>query len=64
VKAGIDLYSSAGKLIRRLNWDHGQIRGLGWSEDEKLIVVTEEGTVRVYEGLQADFVPFSLGHVC
>ena len=44
-------------------WDHGTIKGLGWSEDEKLIVVTEDGTVRVYEGLQSDFVPFSLGHV-
>ena len=44
-------------------WDHGPVKGLGWSEDEKLIVITEDGTVRVYEGLQADFVPFSLGHV-
>jgi hypothetical protein len=45
-------------------WDIGAVRGLGWSEDEKLLVVTEDGTVRVYHDLQADFVPFTLGHVC
>jgi len=26
--------------------------------------VTDNGTVRVYHDLQADFVPFTLGHVC
>jgi hypothetical protein len=46
-----------------VQWDQGPIKGLGWSEDEKLLAVTEDGTVRVYEGLQTDFVPFSLGHV-
>lgn len=44
-------------------WDHGSIRGLGWSEDEKLLVVTEDGTVRCYYGLNGDFSPFSLGSV-
>jgi hypothetical protein len=45
-------------------WDKGTIKGLGWSEDEKLLVVTEDGTVRCYYDLQGDFVPFTLGHVC
>src|ERR1700743_515834 len=44
-------------------WDKGSVRGLGWSEDEKLLVVTEDGTVRCYFDLQSDFVPFTLGHV-
>ena len=35
---------------------------MGWSEDEKLLVVTSDGTVRCYYGLQGDFVPFTLGH--
>ncbi|TID18954.1 putative vacuolar protein sorting vps16 protein [Venturia nashicola] len=61
-KASIDVYSCAGKLIRRINWDQGPIKGLGWSDEEQLLAVTEDGTVRVYEGLQADFVPFSIGH--
>ncbi|KAI9760862.1 MAG: Kinesin [Chaenotheca gracillima] len=61
-KSSIDLYSCAGKLIRRINWDKGSIRGLGWSEDEKLLAVTEDGTVRCYYDLQGDFTQFSLGH--
>lgn len=45
-------------------WDKGSIKGLGWSEDEKLLVVTDDGTVRCYYDLQGDFAPFTLGHVC
>ncbi|KAL8653739.1 MAG: hypothetical protein Q9210_001926 [Variospora velana] len=61
-KSSIDVYSCSGKLIRRINWDKGPIRGLGWSEDERLLVVTEDGTVRSYYDLQGDFTQFSLGH--
>ncbi|KAL5444266.1 hypothetical protein PMIN06_008445 [Paraphaeosphaeria minitans] len=61
-KSSIDIYSCAGKLIRRINWDKGTIKGLGWSEDEKLLVVTADGTVRCYYDLQGDFIPFTLGH--
>jgi hypothetical protein len=43
--------------------DKGPIRGLGWSEDEKLIVVSQDGTVRCYLNLSDDFTPFTLGHV-
>lgn len=46
-----------------MQWDKGTIKGLGWSEDEKLLIVTEDGTVRCYYDLQGDFVPFTLGHV-
>ncbi|KAK2748113.1 hypothetical protein FQN57_001236 [Myotisia sp. PD_48] len=62
-KITIDIYSCSGQQIRQIKWDHGSIRGLGWSEDEKLLVVTEDGTVRCYYGLNGDFVPFSLGSV-
>ncbi|KAH8154271.1 uncharacterized protein LAJ45_02039 [Morchella importuna] len=61
-KGGIDIYSSAGTLIRRIPWDKGSIRGLGWSEDEKLLVITEDGTVRCYYDLQGDFTQFTLGN--
>ncbi|KAI9777827.1 MAG: hypothetical protein M1839_008504 [Geoglossum umbratile] len=61
-KSSIDIYSYAGKLIRRINWDKGSIKGLGWSEDEKLLAVTEDGTVRCYYDFQGDFTQFSLGH--
>ncbi|CAK3796004.1 hypothetical protein MYCGRDRAFT_68201 [Lecanosticta acicola] len=61
-KSTIDIYSCAGKLIRQINWDRGVIKAFGWSEDEKLLVVTDDGNVRVYSDLQTDFTPFSLGH--
>ncbi|MCJ1263094.1 hypothetical protein MMC22_002964 [Lobaria immixta] len=61
-KSSINIYSCSGKLIRRINWDKGFIRGLGWSEDERLLVVTKDGTVRCYYDLQGDFTQFSLGH--
>ncbi|KAF1357424.1 vacuolar protein sorting-associated protein 16 [Lizonia empirigonia] len=61
-KSSIDVYSCAGKLIRSINWEKGTIKGLGWSEDEKLLVITEDGTVRCYYDLQGDFAPFTLGH--
>ncbi|KAL2024702.1 hypothetical protein VTK56DRAFT_6903 [Thermocarpiscus australiensis] len=60
-KPSIDIYSCAGKLIRRIPWDQGSIKGLGWSEDEKLLVVTADGTVRCYD-LQGEFTQFSLGN--
>ena len=61
-KSSIDLYSCAGKLIRRINWDKGSIKGLGWSNEERLIVVTADGTVRCYFDLQGEFNQFSLGN--
>ncbi|KAI9847664.1 MAG: hypothetical protein M1838_000810 [Thelocarpon superellum] len=60
-KSSIDICSCAGKLIRRINWDKGSIKGLGWSEDESLLVITQDGTVRCYD-LQGDFTQFSLGN--
>jgi vacuolar protein sorting-associated protein 16 len=49
-------------LISHINWDKGTIRGVGWSDDERLLVVTEDGTVRCYSGLHGEFHPFSIGH--
>ncbi|KAL9081601.1 MAG: hypothetical protein Q9159_007217 [Coniocarpon cinnabarinum] len=60
-KSTIDIYSSAGRLIKQLNWDKGPISGLGWSEDEVLVVVSQDATVRCYKDLSDDFVPFTLG---
>ncbi|KAI4261985.1 MAG: hypothetical protein L6R42_002833 [Xanthoria sp. 1 TBL-2021] len=60
-KSSIDIYSYSGKLIRQIKWDKGSIRGLGWSEDERLLVISEDGTVRCYYDLQGDFTQFSLG---
>ncbi|KAL4740896.1 Vps16, N-terminal region-domain-containing protein [Aspergillus similis] len=61
-KSNIDIYSRSGKLINRLNWEYGTIRGFGWSDQEELLVITEDGTVRRYFGLYGDFTSFSLGN--
>ncbi|EME47796.1 hypothetical protein DOTSEDRAFT_78000 [Dothistroma septosporum NZE10] len=62
IKSTIDTYSCAGKLIRQIPWDTGSIKSVGWSEEERLLIVTDDGTVRVYADLQDDFAQFSLGH--
>ncbi|KAI0395339.1 vacuolar protein sorting-associated protein [Xylariaceae sp. FL0594] len=60
-KPSIDVYSCAGKLLKNISWDKGSVKGLGWSEDEKLLVVSYDGTVRCYYDLQGEFTQFSLG---
>lgn len=37
---------------------------MGWSDNEELLVVAEDGNVHRYFGLHGDFAPFSLGNVC
>ena len=41
-------------------WDQGKIVRFGWTGDERLVVVNEEGIYRLYD-LQGDYVQFSLG---
>ncbi|KAK5631733.1 hypothetical protein RRF57_007447 [Xylaria bambusicola] len=60
-KPSIDIYSCAGKLLKSIAWDKGSVKGLGWSEDERLLVVSYDGTVRCYYDLQGEFTQFSLG---
>lgn len=38
------------------------MKGLGWSDEEKLLVVAQDGTVHIYSDLSDDFTPFTLGH--
>ncbi|KAJ5881044.1 uncharacterized protein N7473_012097 [Penicillium subrubescens] len=61
-RSGIDIYSCSGKQINRINWEQATIRGLGWSDKEELLVVSEDGTVRRYFGLDGEFTSFSLGN--
>ncbi|XP_031845297.1 vacuolar protein sorting 16 [Nomia melanderi] len=45
----IYLYTSAGKLTAKLQWSGGQLIGLGWSQQEELLCVQEDGTVHIYD---------------
>lgn len=43
-------------------WDKGRIAALGWTDREQLVVVNEEGIVRLYP-LHGSYTQFSLGKV-
>ncbi|CAL5870858.1 uncharacterized protein PFLUO_LOCUS5099 [Penicillium psychrofluorescens] len=61
-RSSIDIYSCSGKPINRIHWEQSSLRGIGWSDKEELLVVTEDGTVRRYFGLDGEFTSFSLGN--
>ncbi|CAG8453383.1 779_t:CDS:10 [Ambispora leptoticha] len=60
VKPTIYLYTSAGKLMEQLQWDKGRIITMGWTDTEQLIVVLEDGTIRLYD-IHGEYTQFSLG---
>lgn len=60
-QTSISVYSGAGSLIKKIPWDNGRIRGLGWSQLEQLIVVSENGSARCYYDFEGNFSQFSLG---
>lgn len=43
-----------------LQWDQGRIVQFGWTSDERLAVLNEEGVYRLYD-LQGDYRQYSLG---
>ncbi|KAI5986106.1 vacuolar assembling sorting protein VPS16 [Pisolithus albus] len=59
-RSQIQVYSPAGEGILLFNWDQGRIVRFGWTYDERLAVLNEEGTYRLYD-LQGEYQQFSLG---
>ncbi|KAF8966570.1 vacuolar assembling/sorting protein VPS16 [Flammula alnicola] len=59
-KAQIQIYSPAGEGLLVFSWDQGKIIRFGWTIDEKLAVLNEEGVYRLYD-LQGDYQQHSLG---
>ncbi|KAG1862098.1 Vps16, C-terminal region-domain-containing protein [Suillus subalutaceus] len=47
--------------ISNPGWDQGRIVRFGWTFDERLVVLNEEGVYRLYD-LQGDYQQFSLGN--
>ncbi|KAI8601749.1 Vps16, N-terminal region-domain-containing protein [Dissophora ornata] len=60
IKPNIFLYTSSGKLMEPIQWDKGRIIGMGWTENEQLLCVLEDGIVRMYNIL-GEYTQFSLG---
>ncbi|KAI9486646.1 MAG: Vps16, C-terminal region-domain-containing protein [Benjaminiella poitrasii] len=60
IKPTIYMYTSAGKLIEQIQWDKGRIVALGWTDQEQLAAVTDDGFVRLYP-LHGHYTQFSLG---
>ncbi|KAF8556045.1 vacuolar assembling sorting protein VPS16 [Imleria badia] len=59
-RSQIQVFSSAGEGLLLLNWDQGRIIRFGWTTDERLVVLNEEGIYRLYD-LQGDYQQHSLG---
>ncbi|CCL98206.1 uncharacterized protein FIBRA_00200 [Fibroporia radiculosa] len=60
-KAQIHVFSSAGDVMLVFSvWDHGKIVRFGWTADERLVVLNEEGVYRLYD-LQGEYQQYSLG---
>lgn len=59
-KAEIRVYSASGDGLLLFSWNHGRIIRFGWTHDERLVVLNEEGVYRIYD-LQGDYQQFSLG---
>ncbi|CAL1699596.1 unnamed protein product [Somion occarium] len=60
-KAQIQVYSPAGEGLLLFSWDQGKIVKFGWTFDERLVVLNEEGVYRLYD-LQGDYQQYSLGN--
>ncbi|KAJ7064984.1 vacuolar assembling/sorting protein VPS16 [Mycena amicta] len=59
-KAQIQVYSAAGEGLLLFSWDQGKIIRFGWTVDERLAILNEEGIYRLYD-LQGDYQQHSLG---
>lgn len=44
-----------------VQWDQGKIVRFGWTLDERLVILNEEGVYRIYD-LQGDYEQYSLGN--
>lgn len=45
MKPSIAIHNAAGQPLASVEWDHGSIVGLGWTGEEKLVVVESTGEV-------------------
>ncbi|ORY86132.1 vacuolar protein sorting-associated protein [Protomyces lactucae-debilis] len=58
-KGAVQIYSCTGEKIRDIRWEGVSVAALGWTDDERLLIVAREGQVRHYD-LLGNFSQFSL----
>ncbi|XP_070168587.1 vacuolar protein sorting-associated protein 16 homolog [Polyergus mexicanus] len=56
------LYTASGKLTARLQWSSGQLISFGWSQQEELLCVQEDGMVLIYDMFGTYQHTFSMGN--
>ncbi|KAJ7269847.1 vacuolar assembling sorting protein VPS16 [Mycena rebaudengoi] len=59
-KAQIQIYSPAGEGLLLFSWEQAKIIRFGWTANERLVILNEEGIYRLYD-LQGDYQQYSLG---
>ncbi|GAA5928869.1 tethering complex subunit VPS16 [Sporobolomyces koalae] len=64
----VNIYSCAGRLLQSVQWDSPtKIVQLGWTAQEQLVILTHDGTYRLYPltptstGLESSYTQHSLG---
>ncbi|EPX74952.1 HOPS complex subunit Vps16 [Schizosaccharomyces octosporus yFS286] len=56
----ICIYTLTGRHLQTLTWDKVSIAGMGWNDNEELIVLSKQGQVRTYN-LLGEFHQYSIG---
>jgi hypothetical protein len=56
----LHIYNNAGKLLTQIQWDKGTIITMGWTSDEKLACVLEQGMICLVE-INGNTTQISLG---
>jgi hypothetical protein len=54
------LLSARARSMNSIQWDQSKIIRFGWTQDERLVVLNEEGVYRLYD-LQGEYRQYSLG---
>ncbi|KOX72193.1 Vacuolar protein sorting-associated protein 16 like protein [Melipona quadrifasciata] len=61
-KPMIYLYTSSGKLTAKFQWNGGQLVLLGWSQQEELLCIEDDGMVHIYDMFGTYQHTFSMGN--
>lgn len=60
----LNIYSCSGKLLASIPWKLGRLVEMGWTDDERLVCVVDDGTVFVYSVLGRLVQSFTMGVEC